>query len=111
MDRGRPQIPANNAKGCEGVVAALRAMVLDGCWQPGAQLPTRTELLRSLRTTPVTLHHAVQRLVHDGFLRTAPRSGTYVVDTPPHLNTYAVVFVFDPAAQDAWLNWSRYYQS
>ena len=111
MDRGRPKIPANNAKRCEGVIAALRAMILDGRWQPGAQLPTRMELIRSLKTTPVTLHHAVQRLVNDGFLRTAPGAGTYVVDTPSHLNTYAVVFSFDPVARGAELNWSRYYQA
>ena len=107
---GRKQ-PTNNAKGCEGVVAALRGMILDGHWQPGAQLPSRKDLLRSLETAPLTLHHAVHRLVNDGFLRTALGSGTYVVDTPSHLNTYAVVFGFDPAVQGPWNNWSRYYQA
>ena len=111
MARVKPKLHANNAKGCERVVVALRARILDGRWPPGAQLPPRTELLRALKTTPVTLHHAVQRLANDGFLRTVPGAGTYVVDMPSHLNTYALVFVFDPAASHAALNWSRYYQA
>jgi DNA-binding LacI/PurR family transcriptional regulator len=90
---------------------AVRARIVDGQWPPGATLPPRIELLRELRTTPVTLHRAVQRLVHDGFLRTEPGAGTFVADAPPHLSTYAVVFVFDPASRMAEHTWSRYPES
>jgi DNA-binding LacI/PurR family transcriptional regulator len=92
-------------------VDALRKKILDGQWGPGSQLPPRVELLRSLKTTPVTLHQAVQRLVNDGFLRTAAGSGTFVSELPPHLNTYAVVFIYDPANWIDKQNWSRYYQA
>ncbi len=111
MSHPSPRVPAKKAGKCDRVVATLRSKILEGRWQSGAQLPPRLQLLRTLNTTPVTLHHAVQRLVRDGFLRTAAGAGTFVTAAPPHLNTYAVIFVFDPAAYGGEVNWSRYYQA
>lgn len=107
--RSKPAKPKANSS--EDIVRALRKNILNGRWRPGAQLPPRLELMRSLKTTPPTLHHAVHRLVDDGFLRTAMGSGTFVADLPPHLNRYAVVFVFDPAAPFHEEHWSRYFQA
>ena len=102
---------SRSVKTCNDIVEALRKRILSGEWSPGSQLPPRMELLLSLKTTPVTLHQAVQRLVNDGFLRTAAGSGTFVAELPPHLNNYAVVFCADPVAPFAELNWSRYFQA
>lgn len=111
MSNSRSKLSAAKVNTSNDILNKLRGKILRGEWKPGSQLPPRMELLRSLKTTPVTLHHAVQRLVNHGFLRTAAGSGTFVAELPPHLNTYAVVFVFDPAAPFAEQNWSRYFQA
>ena len=111
MKKSRSRLSVTKAGSSHDVVRALRTNILSGHWSPGSQLPARLELLRSLKTTPVTLHHSVQRLVNDGFLRTAAGSGTFVSELPPHLNTYAVVFIYDPANWRDKENWSRYYQA
>ncbi len=111
MIRSHSRLVGSKAGTSHDVVRVLRTNILNGRWQPGTQLPPRLALLRSLKTTPVTLHHAVQRLVNDGFLRTAAGSGTFVAELPPHLNTYAVVFIYDPANWIDKQNWSRYYQA
>ena len=111
MNKSRSRLAGPKAGTSHDVVRALRTNILNGRWLPGSQLPPRLELLRSLKTTPVTLHHAVQRLVNDGFLRTAAGSGTFVSELPPHLNTYAVVFLYDPANWFDKQNWSRYFQA
>ena len=111
MNRSRSKSLGSKAGTSHDVVRVLRTNILNGRWLPGSQLPPRLELLRSLKTTPVTLHHAVQRLVNDGFLRTAAGSGTFVAELPPHLNTYAVVFIYDPTNWFDRQNWSRYFQA
>ncbi len=111
MKKSRSRLSVTKTGSSHDVVRALRTNILNGHWSPGSQLPARLELLNSLKTTPVTLHHSVQKLVNDGFLRTAAGSGTFVSELPPHLNTYAVVFIYDPANWRDKENWSRYYQS
>lgn len=107
----QPQAPRAAAApvGYGEVVQQLRQHILDGRWQPGAQLPPWSALQSTFRTTPVTLQRAVQVLIADGYLRTQPRAGTFVTAQPPHLHAYGLVFWNAPAGRLPESHWSRYY--
>ena len=52
----------------DGIVADLRARILDRTYRPGGRLPTRTELQVSFEASSVTVQRALDRLVADGFV-------------------------------------------
>ena len=70
----------------------LRQEIRRGVYAPGTRLPTRAELQQRYNTTPVTVQKALDRMTADGFIRSAGRNGTFVVDHPPCLANYAVVY-------------------
>ena len=74
------------------LVQQLRSEIHQGIWAPGERLPARLELLQTYRTNPLTLQRAIAELLQGGYLRTAGRAGTFIVDHPPHLSHYALVF-------------------
>jgi hypothetical protein len=81
------------------VAAELRRRIVGGEWPPGARLPPRRLLARELDSCLATVQAAVTRLTAEGFLRVGPRKhGTFVVQRPPHLCRYRLVF---PVAPDA----------
>lgn len=70
----------------------LRRMVVSGELRPGAQLPIRTRIEQEFGASPATVQHAFDLLRHDGFIHVNGRQGTYVVEHPPHLYHFALVF-------------------
>lgn len=104
---GHPRLAAKQ----DLIVASLREDITSGRLEPGARLPSQLELVQRFGVSGVTVRFAISRLQRDGFLETRPRSGTYVVENPPHLDQYALIFWNDPAAPLAALTWSRYYQA
>jgi hypothetical protein len=74
----------------------IREQVISGKWQPGQVVPSRLELEQMFETTPVTVQRAVQPLIEAGFLCAEGRRGTFVSQSPPHLNRFALVFPHDP---------------
>jgi len=50
----------------------------------------------------VTIQHALNQLIRDGFLYTLPRKGTFVVPAPPHLCHYAITFHEQPSEPGGW---------
>lgn len=73
------------------IEAVLRGEIVSGVWSPGAQLPTRLELVEKFKTTNVTVQRALDRLRESEFVH-ANRRGTFVVERPPHLARYGLVF-------------------
>lgn len=74
----------------------IRKNILKGTWTQGDLIPTRAELIKQFKTTPVTVQKAMQSLIDDGFLVAKGRRGTFVKDALPHLNRYALLFPHDP---------------
>lgn len=58
--------------------AALRAAVLEGRLQPGAQLPATRALARELGVSRMVVVQAYERLVAEGYLEARVGSGTFV---------------------------------
>src|ERR1700704_20720 len=84
----------------------LRQQIISGKYLAGGQLPIRSELETQFKASRVTVQRVLDRLAQDGFVVARGRSGTFVVDHPPHLCRYGMVFPFRP--NDA-KNWSRFF--
>lgn len=78
------------------LVQRLRGDIHLGRLAPGERLPSRIDLQQHFQTSPLTLQRAIDVLVQDGYLRTAGRAGTFIVEHPPHLSHYALVFFNTP---------------
>ena len=70
----------------------LRREILDGILQPGSRLPTRIELQKEYKTTPVTVQRALDKMKADGFIQADGRRGTFVADYPSCFSNYAIVY-------------------
>ena len=94
---GRPSDQRN------AIVNYLRDQIVDGHWQPGIQLPTRTEIEGRFGAGPMTVQRALNSLAEDGFVTTRGSRGTFVTEQPPHLFRVGLVF---PTAPAEWnRNW------
>jgi DNA-binding LacI/PurR family transcriptional regulator len=65
---------------------------VEGEFEAGSRLPTRSNLLEHYQTTPVTIQRVFDRLAADGFVEAHGRAGTFVCDQPPHLGRYVIFF-------------------
>ena len=74
----------------------IRGRIIGGELAPGSQLPSRTEMIKTLGTCKATLQDALNELRRDGFIESRERSGTFVVEKPPHLSRVGVVLGPDP---------------
>jgi DNA-binding LacI/PurR family transcriptional regulator len=87
------------------IVRELRGQIVKGQLTPGSQLPTRAEIEESFSAGATTVQRALEHLRRDGFIQVNGRQGTFVVDNPPHLTNYALVFSSDPSID----NWTRFH--
>ena len=62
------------------IAASIRAAILSGELEPGAQLPSGEELAKFFGVTRVTVGNAIRTLREEGFVRTKTGSGVYVRD-------------------------------
>lgn len=74
------------------VGASLLTRILEGQLKPGDRLPVRRSIQRDFAASPVTVERAFASLVHDGFLETRGRGGTFVTRHPPHLFQFGLIF-------------------
>lgn len=84
---GRP------AESQKHIVQELRSQIVSGELLPGSRLPTRLEIESRFSAGATTVQRALELLRQDGFVQSRGRQGTFVVDNPPHLARYAVVFL------------------
>lgn len=74
------------------ILSVLRREIVAGQLQPGAQLPTRTELESRFHASRHTVQRAIDHLRRAGFVRVNGRQASYVSDRPPHLYRFALIF-------------------
>lgn len=61
-------------------------------WQPGFRLPTYREVQLEFDTTPVTVQRAMNLLQDQGYIRTRPTVGSFLVKEPPYQSRIGLVF-------------------
>jgi len=71
-DRSRPDPLWHQAE------RALRALIADGTWSDGAQLPNEARLSEMLGVSRITMRHALRNLEEFGILRREQGRGTFV---------------------------------
>ena len=76
----QPVDPADRRRPNVQIAASIRAAILDGELEPGAQLPTGHELARFFGVSRMTVQTAVRTLREEGFVRSRAGSGAYVRD-------------------------------
>jgi DNA-binding GntR family transcriptional regulator len=67
----------------------LRTSIADGTYPPGAQLPTKAELMAQYGVAVNTVERAIEELRRDGLVVTAQGSGMFVADAPPRATATA----------------------
>jgi DNA-binding LacI/PurR family transcriptional regulator len=92
------------------ILSELRAEIIAGKLALGSKLPTHIELAQRFAVSNVTIQRALDRLVHEGFVATNGKRGTYVTDRPPHLSHYGLIFPTGPVTDERWA-WSRFWNS
>jgi DNA-binding LacI/PurR family transcriptional regulator len=93
------------------IVAQIRQEIVEGRFPAGCQLGSQRDLATRFGVAGVTVQTALKQLEREGFIESRSRSGTFVVEKPPHLSQVALVFPFDPVNRFAKEQWSRYYQA
>lgn len=86
----------------------LRGRILAGTLAAGQRLPTRSELIARYEASSVTVQRVLDILIADGFVAPRGRSGTFVVDHPPHRFHYGLV-IPGPAAERA--RWPHFWRA
>jgi GntR family transcriptional regulator len=74
----RSRTPVDHAPRYHQVYITLRAWVRDGTYEPGAQIPTETELCKAFDVSRITVRKAVDELVREGWLVRHQGRGTFV---------------------------------
>ncbi len=95
-----PQVSKQRA-----VLGRIKRQIINGELPPGGRLPTREELEKSFGVSTITVQRALDELVEAGFVRARGRAGTFVVENPPHLCRYGMVFPAHPGEN----HWSRFW--
>ena len=76
----QPIDPADKRQPNVQIAASIRAAILNGELDPGAQLPTGHELAQFFGVSRMTVQTAVRTLREEGFVRSRAGSGVYVRD-------------------------------
>ena len=63
----------------EQLAAALRARIEDGTYPPGSRIPTHIQLEEDASLSPMAVRRAIKLLASQGWVRTKPGRGTFVV--------------------------------
>src|SRR5688572_11696589 len=87
------------------IVRELRSEIVTGRYSRGEKLPTRTVLEERFQASSTTVQRALDRLIHEGFAFVKGRQGTFVVENPPHLCRYGLVFPHRPNTYGTWSRW------
>lgn len=76
----QPVDPADKRQPNVQIAASIRAAILTGELEPGAQLPTGHELAKFFGVSRMTVQTAIRTLRDEGFVRSRTGSGVYVRD-------------------------------
>ena len=89
-----------NSKGGQVVYETMLKDILSGKLRPSERIPSRLDLIRRFKTTPVTVQRAFDRLAEAGFIESQGRKGTLVVDRPPNRHRIGLVFKGSPSSPE-----------
>jgi len=89
------------------VASAIRKRIVAGEFARGSQLPTWDRLGEEYSVARNTLVRAISHLKQHGYIYASSTRGTYVVDRPPHLHNYALLFHDAPGTGD----WNQFWWS
>jgi putative hydrolases of HD superfamily len=76
----QPIDPADKRQPNAQIAASIRAAILSGELEPGAQLPTGHQLAKFFGVSRMTVQTAIRALREEGFVRSRAGSGVYVRD-------------------------------
>jgi putative hydrolases of HD superfamily len=76
----QPIDPADPRQPNVQIAASIRAAILSGELEPGAQLPSGHELAKFFGVSRMTVQTAIRKLSDEGFVRSRAGSGVYVRD-------------------------------
>jgi len=105
--KGPPRKRNRLAKRQNELTALLRKRIIDNTYPPGCRLPIQVDLLKEFNVSNITLQRAIDTLCREGFIEARRRTGTFVVDHPPHLAHYALII---PGGSNTSIN-SHFYQN
>jgi DNA-binding LacI/PurR family transcriptional regulator len=97
--RNKPSLKKN------AILKLLRTQIASGRYQPGQRIPTRDDLEIEYSAGRVTIQRVMDDLMKEGFVESRGRAGTVVVDRPPHLAHYGLVFPFRPTH----VSWTQFF--
>lgn len=89
-----------NSKGGQVVYETMLGDILSGKLRPAERIPSRLDLIRRFKTTPVTVQRAFDRLAEAGFIESLGRKGTFVVARPPNRHRIGLVFKGSPSSPE-----------
>ncbi len=98
------QKPRRSYTLASGVLEDLRQRILAGHYAPGTRIPPQANLMETYSASSLTIQRAIGQLKAEGLIETHGRSGTRVVDRPPHLHRHFLVFDDAPNGPQ----WNRY---
>lgn len=78
----QPIDPADERPPFRKIANAIRAAILTGEFEPGAQLPPGRELAEFFGVAPMTVHQAIRVLRDEGFVTSRAGSGVFVSTQP-----------------------------
>lgn len=87
---------SGSATQSDKLAAAIRGKIVSGKISPGNRLPTFQEIESNFSVSRGVAQLAINRLKKDGFVRSQSNQGLFVVDHPPCLKRYALVFAKMP---------------
>lgn len=71
---------------------ALLGRLVKGVYPPGGAFPTCDDLMNEFSVSRSTVQQVLQQLIQDGFVLTDGRRGTKVVEFPPNLYRFVLVY-------------------
>jgi len=91
-------LPSGARKGAtrhDRIVEEIRALIVDGRWPPGFQLPVETDLAERYGVSRMTMNKALGQLAREGFLVRRKKSGTQVAQPRAESAVVAIADIRD----------------
>lgn len=89
-------MPSNLTTQTREMAQDLRNRIASGAMKPGARLPSRVMLSQQYELSVPTVQSVMARLEESGFITSKGPKGTFVSNTPPHLQNVALILPYRP---------------
>lgn len=93
------------------LMTAFKRRLRGGKWTAGSRLPTRMELIKTFKVSPMTLQLVIDDLTQEGFVQSRGREGTFVANTPPFVRNYGFVIRGANEERQEWHHYWRVLES